>query len=202
MKNQSKKIVGFYHYGVILTYLSVIAAIVGMCFSVGGNKPARPEIGVICLLISGRVRRLRRSGGQDTQKQDQGRQNVRGKNRLSQRFDPPSESPRDDRFGMALTAGILCPCMRIRIVRAHSAGLFRRDGGNPHERRKLWPQTLLRGSAPLRTWLSCFRFSILSPRCSRTNRWDITPSCFRGISRFRRRSSYASKCPSSASRAC
>ena len=53
MKNQSKKIVGFYHYGVILTYLSVIAAIVGMCFSVGGNKPARPEIGVICLLISG-----------------------------------------------------------------------------------------------------------------------------------------------------
>ena len=24
-----------------------------MCFSVGGNKPARPEIGVICLLISG-----------------------------------------------------------------------------------------------------------------------------------------------------
>ena len=53
MKNTSKKIVGFYHYGVILTYLSVIAAITGICFSVGGNKDARPDIGVICLLISG-----------------------------------------------------------------------------------------------------------------------------------------------------
>ena len=53
MKNQSKKIVGFYHYGVILTYLSVISAIVGICFSVGGNKPALPDVGVACLLISG-----------------------------------------------------------------------------------------------------------------------------------------------------
>lgn len=53
MKNTSKKIVGFYHYGVILTYLSVVAAITGICFSVGGNKDARPDIGVICLLISG-----------------------------------------------------------------------------------------------------------------------------------------------------
>ena len=53
MKNTNKKLVGFYHYGVILTYLSVVAAIVGICFSVGGNKSARPDIGVICLLISG-----------------------------------------------------------------------------------------------------------------------------------------------------
>lgn len=53
MKNTSKKFVGFYHYGVILTYLSVIAAITGICFSVGGNKDARPDIGVFCLLISG-----------------------------------------------------------------------------------------------------------------------------------------------------
>lgn len=53
MKNTSKKIVGFYHYGVILTYLSVIAAITGICFSVGGNRDARPDIGVVCLLISG-----------------------------------------------------------------------------------------------------------------------------------------------------
>lgn len=53
MKNTNKKLVGFYHYGVILTYLSVVAAIVGICFSVGGNKGARPDIGVICLLISG-----------------------------------------------------------------------------------------------------------------------------------------------------
>lgn len=42
MKNTSKKIVGFYHYGVILTYLSVIAAITGICFSVGGNQ-GRPS---------------------------------------------------------------------------------------------------------------------------------------------------------------
>ncbi len=53
MKNTSNKVVGFWHYGVILTYLSVIAAIVGICFSVGGNKDNLPEIGVICLLISG-----------------------------------------------------------------------------------------------------------------------------------------------------
>ena len=53
MKNQSKKIVGFYHYGVILTYLSVISAIVGICFFGGGNKPALPDVGVACLLISG-----------------------------------------------------------------------------------------------------------------------------------------------------
>ena len=44
---------GFYHYGVILTYLSVAAAIIGIYFSVGGNKEPNPEIGVICLLISG-----------------------------------------------------------------------------------------------------------------------------------------------------
>ena len=56
VKNERKlkmPFVGFYHYGVILTYLSVIAAIVGICFSVGGNKEANPLIGVICLLISG-----------------------------------------------------------------------------------------------------------------------------------------------------
>ena len=45
--------VGFYHYGVILTYLSLASAIVGICFSVGGNKDAYPEIGILCLLISG-----------------------------------------------------------------------------------------------------------------------------------------------------
>jgi len=54
-KNKKIKLpfVGFYHYGVILTYLSVVAAIVGICFSVGGNKEPQPEIGIICLLISG-----------------------------------------------------------------------------------------------------------------------------------------------------
>lgn len=45
--------VGFYHYGVILTYLSVVAAIVGICFSVGGNRAPNPSVGIICLLISG-----------------------------------------------------------------------------------------------------------------------------------------------------
>lgn len=53
----SKKIknpfLGFYHYGVILTYLSVVSAIVGIYFSVGGNKEPMPQIGIICLLISG-----------------------------------------------------------------------------------------------------------------------------------------------------
>lgn len=49
MKNGEKKFVGYYHYGVILTYASVVAAIVGICFSALG----RSGIGVICLLISG-----------------------------------------------------------------------------------------------------------------------------------------------------
>jgi CDP-diacylglycerol--serine O-phosphatidyltransferase len=53
MKQRKQLLVGYYHYGVILTYLSVAAAIVGICFSVGGNRDAYPEIGVICLLISG-----------------------------------------------------------------------------------------------------------------------------------------------------
>jgi len=53
VKKSKMPFVGFYHYGVILTYLSVVAAIVGICFSVGGNKDPNPGIGVICLLISG-----------------------------------------------------------------------------------------------------------------------------------------------------
>ena len=52
-ESKRKGFVGFYHYGVILTYLSVFAAIVGICFSVGGNKAPQPAIGIICLLISG-----------------------------------------------------------------------------------------------------------------------------------------------------
>ena len=53
MEKKNKKFVGFYHYGVVLTYLSVIAAITGICFSVGGNKDNLPWVGVICLMISG-----------------------------------------------------------------------------------------------------------------------------------------------------
>jgi CDP-diacylglycerol--serine O-phosphatidyltransferase len=51
--NKKRALIGFYHYGVILTYLSLAAAVIGICFSVGGNKDAYPGIGVICLLISG-----------------------------------------------------------------------------------------------------------------------------------------------------
>ena len=53
IKKHKSPFLGFYHYGVILTYLSVISAVIGIYFSVGGNKEAIPEIGVICLLISG-----------------------------------------------------------------------------------------------------------------------------------------------------
>jgi len=56
LKNEKKTkfpFLGFYHYGVILTYLSVISAVIGIYFSVGGNKDPMPEIGIICLLISG-----------------------------------------------------------------------------------------------------------------------------------------------------
>ena len=45
--------VGFWHYGVILTYLSLASAVVGICFSVGGAKEPYPWVGVVCLLISG-----------------------------------------------------------------------------------------------------------------------------------------------------
>lgn len=53
MKCESKRFVGFWHYGVILTYLSVVSAVVGICFSIGGNQRSYPEVGVICLLLSG-----------------------------------------------------------------------------------------------------------------------------------------------------
>lgn len=50
MKNESKRIVGIWHYGVILTYLSAISAVVGICISA---MRLTPEWGVLCLLISG-----------------------------------------------------------------------------------------------------------------------------------------------------
>lgn len=49
MKNTSKKFVGYWHYGVILTYASVAAAIAGVCLAATG----RPALGVICLFVSG-----------------------------------------------------------------------------------------------------------------------------------------------------
>lgn len=45
----AKFFVGFYHYGVLLTYLSVAAGVVGIALSVAVN----PFWGVVCLLVSG-----------------------------------------------------------------------------------------------------------------------------------------------------
>lgn len=45
-----KKFVGFYHYGVILTYLSIVSAIVGIGLSVAGYPFYG---GVVCLWVSG-----------------------------------------------------------------------------------------------------------------------------------------------------
>lgn len=45
-----KKFVGFYHYGVVLTYLSIVSALIGMGLSVGGYPFYG---GVVCLWISG-----------------------------------------------------------------------------------------------------------------------------------------------------
>ena len=45
----SKRFVGHWHYGVVLTYLSVASAIVGIFFSASLN----PGYGVLCLLICG-----------------------------------------------------------------------------------------------------------------------------------------------------
>ncbi len=50
MKNPFKKFVGFWHYGVILTYMSVASAIVGCCLAVSGYPFYG---GVICLWICG-----------------------------------------------------------------------------------------------------------------------------------------------------
>ena len=51
--NKRKKILGFWHYGVVLTYISLASAVVGICFSVGGARDAIPQVGILCLLISG-----------------------------------------------------------------------------------------------------------------------------------------------------
>lgn len=49
MKNTSKRFVGYWHYGIILTYASVAAAIAGICLAATG----KPSLGVICLFVSG-----------------------------------------------------------------------------------------------------------------------------------------------------
>lgn len=49
MKCESKHIVGFWHYGVILTYIAVTLGVMGICFSALG----RPGDAVLCLWFSG-----------------------------------------------------------------------------------------------------------------------------------------------------
>lgn len=49
MKPTNNKIIGYWHYGIILTYASAIAGIVGIIFSAMGM----PGVGIICLYISG-----------------------------------------------------------------------------------------------------------------------------------------------------
>lgn len=49
MKTTTKSFVGFWHYGVILTYASVAAAVAGICLAATG----KPALGVICLFVSG-----------------------------------------------------------------------------------------------------------------------------------------------------
>jgi CDP-diacylglycerol--serine O-phosphatidyltransferase len=53
MMKKRKAFVGFWHYGVILTYISLASAVVGICFSVGGAKEPIPWVGILCLFISG-----------------------------------------------------------------------------------------------------------------------------------------------------
>lgn len=53
MKIQSKHFVGYWHYGVILTYLSLTLAIVGMCFATAAGGDRRPDIAAFLLLMSG-----------------------------------------------------------------------------------------------------------------------------------------------------
>ena len=51
--NKHTPFLGFWHYGVVLTYISLASGIVGICFSVGGAREPYPWVGIICLLISG-----------------------------------------------------------------------------------------------------------------------------------------------------
>ena len=49
MNSTSKRVLGYWHYGVILTYISVASAVAGICFAALGE----PAWAVICLLLSG-----------------------------------------------------------------------------------------------------------------------------------------------------
>ena len=53
MKTESKHIVGFWHYGVILTYLSLALSVCGICFAAAYGGPRRDDIMAFLLLMSG-----------------------------------------------------------------------------------------------------------------------------------------------------
>ena len=52
MKTESKRIVGFWHYGVILTYLSLALSVCGICFAAAYGEPRRDDITAFLLLMS------------------------------------------------------------------------------------------------------------------------------------------------------
>ena len=174
MKSESKKIVGFYHYGVILTYLSVIAAIVGMCFSVGGNKPAHPGIGVICLLISGFCDAF--DGAVAKTRKNRTKEDKM----FGERIDSLSDliafgvAPAMIGFGMRLNRWyffrytlFFVLCALIRLAYFDVTEEIRTSDENCGKR-------LYYEGLPSRTWrLSC-RFFISSPQCSRPGLWGIT----------------------------
>lgn len=52
MKTESKHIVGYWHYGVILTYLSLALSVCGICFAAAYGGPRRDDITAFLLLMS------------------------------------------------------------------------------------------------------------------------------------------------------
>ncbi|MBD5131031.1 MAG: CDP-diacylglycerol--serine O-phosphatidyltransferase [Clostridiales bacterium] len=53
LKSTSKHIVGYWHYGVILTYLSVAFSVCGICFAAAYGGPRRDDLVVFFILLSG-----------------------------------------------------------------------------------------------------------------------------------------------------
>lgn len=51
MKITSKRILGFWHYGIILTYVSLTLSVCGICLSTA--RVPRPDMGVLLLLLAG-----------------------------------------------------------------------------------------------------------------------------------------------------
>lgn len=51
MKSLSKRVLGYWHYGIILTYLSLTLSVCGICLSTASVP--RPDMGVLLLLLAG-----------------------------------------------------------------------------------------------------------------------------------------------------